>query len=71
MYPQHLSTATWRKSSYSAENGSCVEVAFADLSTAVVVGVRDSKNIRAGHLTMPVRRWKAFVAATRDCISGQ
>ncbi|MFC4909034.1 DUF397 domain-containing protein [Actinomadura gamaensis] len=41
----------WRKSSYSSESGgggTCVELA--DLGTTV--GVRDSKNPRAGHLAL-------------------
>lgn len=66
MDPQDLSTPTWHKSSYSAENGSCVEVAFAVQTTAVEVGVRDSKNIQAGHLTVPVGQWAAFLATVRD-----
>lgn len=53
----------WRKSSYSSHNGSCVEVAVADLS----VGVRDSKNISAGHLTLVNAGWRHFlVAVTSD-----
>lgn len=41
----------WRKSSYSegGSGGTCVELA--DLATGVV-GVRDSKNPEAGHLTV-------------------
>lgn len=39
---------TWGKSSRSAGNGQCVEVARPGL----VVGLRDSKNVAGGHLTV-------------------
>jgi Domain of unknown function (DUF397) len=66
VYPQHLSTATWRKSSYSAENGSCVEVVFAVQSAVPAVGVRDSKNAQAGYLSVPIDQWATFIAAVRN-----
>ncbi|HVV19319.1 MAG TPA: DUF397 domain-containing protein [Pseudonocardiaceae bacterium] len=53
---------TWRKSTYSAENGSCVEVAFSEAT----VGVRDSKNTGAGHLTVAPAQWNAFVATVKS-----
>ncbi|MGH3242008.1 MAG: DUF397 domain-containing protein [Spirillospora sp.] len=44
-----FSSARWRKSRHSGgESGQCVEVAVAD----AVVGVRDSKDRDAGHLTL-------------------
>ena len=52
----------WRKSSYSSHNGSCVEVAIATPS----VGVRDSKNIEAGHLTLTTVAWSGFINAVRS-----
>lgn len=52
---------TWRKSSYSGENGSCVEVAIA----GPLVGVRDSKNASAGHLTVASGGWSAFVGIVK------
>jgi hypothetical protein len=58
----NLLNATWRKSTYSAANGTCVEIAVAES----VVGVRDSKKADAGHLTVPAAVWNAFVAAVRD-----
>nr|WP_243981784.1 DUF397 domain-containing protein [Streptomyces sp. NEAU-YJ-81] len=50
--------ATWRKSSYSnQEGGNCVEVG--DL--ARVVPVRDSKNPDGPVLVFAVASWEAFV----------
>ena len=66
MYPQHLSTAAWRKSSYSSANNGCVEVAFAVHTTVLEVGVRDSKNVQAGHLTVPIGQWAMFLVAVRN-----
>lgn len=50
---------TWRKSSHSgqSEDGTCVEVAFAETS----VGLRDSKNPTSGELTVTPRAWQAFL----------
>lgn len=63
--PTLTSSATvWRKSSYSAGNGSnadCVEVAF-DPSA---VAVRDSKAPDAGRLALPAPAWRAFVAGRK------
>ncbi|WP_339154468.1 DUF397 domain-containing protein [Actinomadura luteofluorescens] len=48
MTPPGLPTP-WRKSSYSGSNeGNCVEIA--DLNNHI--GIRDSKNLTAGHLTL-------------------
>jgi hypothetical protein len=70
--------STWRKSSFSGHNGSCVEVAwrkssFSDHYGACVevalpgpaVGVRDSKNVGSGHLAIPPGGWTAFVNAVK------
>ena len=48
----------WRKSSYSGptEGGECVEVSF-----ALDVLVRDSKNADAGTLMFSAPAWRAFV----------
>ncbi|MGW2696199.1 DUF397 domain-containing protein [Streptomyces sp. NPDC001296] len=56
-----LSTATWRKSSYSnPDGGNCVEVAQ---NLPSVVPVRDSKAPARGTLVFEAAAWAAFVAA--------
>lgn len=58
-----LSTAQWRKSSYSSgAGGNCVEIAT---NLPGLVAVRDSKN-PAGHaLLFAPAQWRAFTAAFR------
>ncbi len=53
-----FSSAIWRKSSRSGDDstGNCVEVAFVEAA----VGVRDSKNVAAGHLVFGGAAWEAF-----------
>ncbi|MFE1363972.1 DUF397 domain-containing protein [Streptomyces anulatus] len=59
-----LTTVTWRKSSYSNQDGgACVEVA--DGFTAVVP-VRDSKNPSGPVLTFAASGWSSFVSAVKD-----
>jgi Domain of unknown function (DUF397) len=59
-----FTSAVWRKSTYSGDNGGqCVEVAFHD----GVVGLRDSK--AQGHgpvLTFAPGEWNAFVSGVID-----
>ena len=58
-----LSTAAWRKSSYSnGDGGACVEVAD---GFPGVVPVRDSKTPEGPALVFPVTGWTAFVAAVK------
>jgi hypothetical protein len=53
-----LRSRPWRKSSYSAACGDCVEVAQrADGS----IGVRDSKNVSVPALGFTPADWQAFV----------
>lgn len=49
----------WRKSSYSATRPDCVEVG----QSPDHIGIRDSKNREAGHLTVPRTAWTAFTRA--------
>ena len=54
-------SAVWLKSSFSDHNGSCVEVAL--MGTAV--GIRDSKDTGAPHLTVGAVGWAAFLTGLR------
>jgi hypothetical protein len=59
-----LTDASWRKSSWSGNNGgNCVEVA-ANLPGAVAV--RDSKDPEGPVLAFAPAQWRAFAAAVRD-----
>ncbi|MEU5078030.1 MULTISPECIES: DUF397 domain-containing protein [Streptomyces] len=62
----NLSTATWRKSSYS-EGGAndCVEVADGYLG---VVPVRDSKRPAGSALIFGTASWSAFVAGVKESL---
>jgi hypothetical protein len=51
-----LSTASWRKSSHSGNNG-CVEVAFVEGHVAV----RDSKQDGGPVLVFTAHEWEAFL----------
>jgi hypothetical protein len=55
--------AHWRKSSYSSQNGNCVEVAT---NLPGSVAVRDSKDPYGPVLTFPPAGWRIFVAAVQD-----
>jgi hypothetical protein len=57
-----LTNAEWRKSSYSATQTNCVEVAQA----SEIVAVRDSKNPTGPVLVFTPTEWAAFVAGVRD-----
>ncbi|HEX5407595.1 MAG TPA: DUF397 domain-containing protein [Pseudonocardiaceae bacterium] len=52
---------TWRKSSYSGDNGNCVEVAW----PAPGVAVRDSKCPTGPTLAFPTATWRAFLSTSR------
>ncbi|MFE6056766.1 DUF397 domain-containing protein [Kitasatospora sp. NPDC056446] len=58
-----LRSATWRKSSYSAQQGQCVEVA---LGSPAQVPVRDSKDPEGPTLAFPADAWSSFVIAVRS-----
>ncbi|MEU8117831.1 DUF397 domain-containing protein [Spirillospora sp. NPDC049024] len=52
----------WRKSSASADESACVEVAASGPS----VLVRDSRNPSAGHLALAPAHWQALLTAIRN-----
>jgi hypothetical protein len=57
---------TWRKSSYSGDNGGqCVEVAVLTDDATHHVGIRDSKNPTGPILTVTPAGWTHFVTALR------
>jgi len=55
----------WFKSSYSGSGGSCVEWAPAQVSTAGIVPVRDSKNPNGPVLNTSVSAFAFFVAGVK------
>ncbi|TJZ45323.1 DUF397 domain-containing protein [Streptomyces piniterrae] len=58
-----LSTARWRKSSYSnGEGGECVEVAD---GYPRLVPVRDSKDPHRPALLIPGEAWSTFIASLK------
>jgi hypothetical protein len=54
----HLTSLTWRKSSYSSSNSNCVEVA----ATGPSIAVRDSKDPLGPVLVFGAAEWRAFAA---------
>jgi hypothetical protein len=58
-----LSHADWRKSSYSANGGNCVEVAQ---NLAGVIAVRDSKNPHGSPLAFTPRDWDRFTFSIKN-----
>jgi hypothetical protein len=56
------SRATWRKSSHSGANGSCVEITAATRGTVMV---RDSADPGGPWLALTTRQWTAFTAALK------
>lgn len=53
---------TWKKSSWSAHNGNCVEVA---VLPATRFGVRDSKDTNGPILIFDQQAWGQFLATVR------
>jgi hypothetical protein len=55
---------TWRKSSFSGNNGgNCVEVGVT--SAGEVTGIRDSKRPAHGHLTVTAETFGVFLAGVK------
>jgi hypothetical protein len=64
----------WRKSSYSGDNGNCVEVGWrkssysasnggcVEISWPSGVAVRDSKQVEGPNLAFPTSTWREFLA---------
>ena len=48
----------WRKSSYSADQGACVEI---NQKSPWVVAVRDSMNVSGPRLVFTLAEWKTFM----------
>lgn len=64
MRSSDLTAASWRKSSYSNQDGgACVEISD---DFAGVVPVRDSKVSHGPVVVFPGGGWSAFVAALRE-----
>jgi hypothetical protein len=59
----HLRRAEWRKSTYSANGSTCVEVAR---NLPGIVAVRDSKNPHGPALIFAPAEWEAFTAGIRS-----
>jgi Domain of unknown function (DUF397) len=55
-------SSSWRKSSYSAANGDCVEVAYLEDGQ---IGVRDSKNASIPSLSFTPAGWRSFLGAVK------
>ncbi|MEU8512131.1 DUF397 domain-containing protein [Kitasatospora sp. NPDC048722] len=54
-----LRSAVWRKSSYSAQQGQCIEVAIGGRGG---VPVRDSKDPQGPVLVFPAPAWASFLS---------
>ena len=57
-----LSRAEWHRSSYSGQDGNCVEVAR---NLPGLVAVRDSKSPDAPNLLVSPETWRAFLLGLR------
>jgi len=58
-----LSRAEWHKSSYSSQDGNCVEVAT---NLSGTVAIRDSQNRRGPTLAFNRHDWLTFVSRIKD-----
>lgn len=60
--PERGSANNWRKSSYSADQGNCVEMA----TQPSTVLVRDSSDLDSRVLEMTMTQWELFLARTKN-----
>ncbi|EOD69890.1 DUF397 domain-containing protein [Amycolatopsis vancoresmycina] len=58
----NFATATFKTSSYTESNGTCVEVAVIPGYAAI----RDTKDRAGGHIAVPAESFAAFLAAVRS-----
>jgi hypothetical protein len=65
-YDGTQSPSGWRKSSFSASNGHCVEVACL---TGGAIGVRDSKAVKGPVLSFTPQAWGTFLDGIRRDLS--
>ncbi|SDD57845.1 DUF397 domain-containing protein [Actinokineospora iranica] len=61
MATREMGQYRWHKSSYSGNQGQCVEVGF-DPAQPEAIAVRDSKNPGGGALLVDAREWATFRA---------
>jgi hypothetical protein len=61
LYAAELSDTAWRKSSYTANNGNCVEVASMPHSAGIAI--RDSKNVDLAPARVSPTAWSTFLTA--------
>ncbi|MBA0053954.1 DUF397 domain-containing protein [Streptomyces sp. AJS327] len=64
LYAVNLAEVPWRKSSYTANNGNCVEVA--NVPGVAGFAVRDSKNVDIPASRVSQQAWSAFLASVAD-----
>lgn len=62
LYKVDLTHAAWRKSTYTAGNGNCVEISTIT-GPATGVAIRDSKNINLPDVRASRTQWAAFLDA--------
>lgn len=64
LYEIQLDGIAWRKSSYTANNDQCVEIA--DVPVWPAVAVRDSKNPHIPAARVSTAGWSTFIQAAKD-----
>lgn len=63
LYGADLGAAAWYKSSYTASNGNCVEVARISAPGAVGIAIRDSKDTDIPPARASREAWRTFLSA--------